>query len=155
MRLTIDVDLDENELLEAQVLDAVKAEARKVAREAVSKEISAECSRIVSKWMEGSSSWGYSRKLEKQMKEKVDEEVRRAFEGVKIDENLVNERVAAVLGDVDNRIDNVIGRRLDRAGFGAGTSSVTSYIREFVERSVKVLVPETVLSLLVSGMKEK
>lgn len=154
-RVCVVVDLEENDLFEKEVLEAVKAEARRVAREAVSAEISAECSRIVQKWIKDKSSYGYVGKLERHMKEKVEEEIKKELGTIVIDPRMVDERIDVVLGNIDKRVDDIIGRRLDRVGFGEGSVSVREYIKGMVERTVKSLVPETILNLLVSGMKGK
>lgn len=155
MRLTLNVDLNENDLFEEKVLEAVKSEARKIAREVVSKEISSEISRIVSRWVKDGSSYGYVGKLEKHMRETVDKEVKKALDGIKIDDDLVEQRVESVLGNVDSRIDYIIGSRLTRSGITGDAEKLSGYIRTIVEEKVKALVPDTVLQMLIAGMKKE
>ena len=73
-RITINVDLNENEILQAEVAEALKGYARRVAREALMEIIDKEAKRVVAAVLSDSSN-GLRRELTEQVRNTVRSEI--------------------------------------------------------------------------------
>lgn len=121
-RITINVDLNENEIIEAEVIKALKGYARKVARETLMETIDSEAKRVVSAALSNEYS-GLMRELKEQIRSAIKSEI-----------SIVGFDHRFVKGEIKKRIDEAAQQALKEL-----TEDAELYLRKAVrERAEKI-----------------
>lgn len=149
-KVMISVDLEDNEILQKAVMDAVKGSAKQIAREEFDRTLREEVERITEKHVKDlkASSWSRCSKLEEMAKNKVDQTVQEAIEEIKIPKEAFRERLEEIISDLESDIDSMVAERL-------GKMQLEDYVEEKVRQEVKAKVPKTLLDIILDGIQAR
>lgn len=129
-KVSITVDLDDNELFEEEVMKAIRGYARQEARSAVAKEITSEIQRIVDRAIKDSlsSTWGYqySGSLYKKVYDTASELIKEVNED-KVKKIVNDAFTGKVLANVNDSINEAVKKATDTA-----KADMTDYVNKLI-----------------------
>lgn len=141
-RITINVDLNENEILQEEVVEALKGYARRVARETLMASIDAEAKRVVSAALTNEYSG-----LRRELTEQIRAEVRKEISIGGFDQRFVTR-------EIRGRIDEAAKQALQEL-----TKNAKDYLMEAVGEKAKQITRteyvRMVAEALLSNVKER
>lgn len=113
-RVMISVDLEDNEVLEKAVKEAVRDSAKQIAREQIDNVLKAEVIRVVTKQVQDiqSSGWGRCSRLESMAKDEVNRIVKEAIGEVEIPKDAVEMSLKEILSTVERKVDRIIADKV-------------------------------------------
>lgn len=149
-RIALQLDLKENEVLEAEILEAVRGYAKQVAREEFDHAIRHEVDRLVDKHLNDLKDNKYSRnsQLEKMAIDTINEKVRHAISGVAVLPDHILQRVGKIGDGLEERVDMLIAKELRDFNLDA-------YIEKRVQEGITAKVPQAVLDLMIAGVQRQ
>lgn len=149
-RVMISVDLEDNEVLEKAVKEAVRDSAKQIAREEIDNVLKAEVVRVVTKQVQDiqSSGWGRCSRLESMAKDEVNRIVKEAIGEVEIPKDAVETSLKEILSTVERKVDRIIADKVTHL-------KIEDYIAKKVTQEVKEKVPDTLLNIIVNGLQQR
>lgn len=145
-RLNIQVDLENNEILEKEIQDAIAGVVKAKTREAFHAEIESEIKRIaVAEFERLNKKGGYygdkDSLIEKKVKELIDQEIIKALGEITVSQSDIQQRIDEKIKNVAASIDYAVSRRVERL-------DIKNYIKDEVADSVRRLYPQEILKLI-------
>lgn len=149
-RVMVSVDLSENEVLEKEVQEAVRATARQFSREEFDKCLREEMRRIAKREVENLEYHRYSKnsRIDTMARDEVVAAVNKAIGDITIPQTAVKERIELVMDRIEEKIDFIVAEQLKAV-------SVEDYILGKVRQEVKSKVPDALLDMIVNGVQNR
>jgi ribosomal protein S8E len=148
-KFTIEANVTESDLFEREVSDAVKAYARQVARDAIEGEIRDEIKRVASSRASDLTrtnyGWGSEPKIQKLVRESVDEKVKAAMGNSNTFKVNIYDIVNVELDEAKKRINEDIKSEIQQIISGQDFT-------EYIKSQIKEQVPNAVLSAIKDSM---
>ena len=116
-RLTLQIDLNENEVFDKEVENAIKAKARELARNEHSKLIEEEVRNEVMRLCDGNA-WGYRDKLKSLVRELTRDEMKKVISDLDIEtiaKNCVESRVDYIVSSTTREVEQKCQKALENA----------------------------------------
>lgn len=152
MKLIIEVD--ENEVLDDQILEAIKGSARKIARESVEKELRDEIKRMIDGYANDKYSPFSTTKLQNKVKYELEEHIREVSDEItRIDKETVDARIKSVLSDIDKRIDDRIDILISQSI--PVFHKFSDFARDIIDSRINEMIPIQLLSYIKDKMNDE
>lgn len=116
-RLNLQIDLNENEVFEKEVEEAIRAKARELARNEHSKLIEEEVRNEVKRLCDGNS-WGYRDKLKSLVRELTRDEMKKVISDLDIEtiaKNCVESRIDYIVSATTREVEQKCQKALENA----------------------------------------
>ena len=116
-RLTLQIDLNENEVFEKEVENAIKAKARELTRNKHSKMIEEEVQNEVKRLVDGNT-WGYRDKLKSMVREITREEMKKVISDVEVEsiaKKCVEDRIDYIVSSTTSEVERKCKMALENA----------------------------------------
>ena len=107
-RVSINIDLENNQLLEEEVIKAIEAAAKSKARSIFSATVDEELKRLANDCLERwnkADYWDKKTKLDKRLEAVVDQQLEKIFGKIQIDNRYVQNRIDKKIATLDERIE--------------------------------------------------
>ena len=146
-RVTINIDMDNNQLLDEEVIKAIEGAAKAKARSIFSATVQEELNRLAEKQFErwNQSSWGRETRLQKAMEEAINKAIEKNIGKINVNTSIIKDKIDEKLKSVDVKIDEMIQYYFSENVF-------EEHIANAVVKNLAKTNPTRILELVSKGL---
>lgn len=148
-KIRLDINLADNEVLNAEIdaaiEGAVKSKTREYFYQTMEKHVNETADKCLKNWTD--KGWGSTTTIERMVRERVDSTIKGEISNISVSSSDITARIDKKLDRIGEIIEAEISHRIDGIG-------LEDYIAKIVANEVQKVLPGKVLELLVKGLKD-